>query len=613
MAPHKTGSPRTLTQMFRDWDDAALSQLLVLRPDLAVPAPTDYSQIASRSTTRHSVSQGLDLLTSFELWVAQRVCAYAGGTPDQSSADALDAEAFAAMVVADAGGSVVPAAASAPTTSEVVDALDRLLSLGLLWGDSSSLRAVRAMASSLTGVDATAKPEAHPPRFDDAPRQSGDLVDKVAAGSAFELVRRIDVLVEHCDHHPAILVKSGELASRETRTFGALLDLPAPIAGLHIKIARAAGLLGSTGSELRLIPTTEFDDWQSLTLAAQWERLAAAWLDQHEAGISGWLKRLCLQGIASLGDQVVLTPEQLHAWVSWQRPRRAPSTVRPISSILDQAAWVGVTGLGTLSSFGSRLVEAPDQASGAPALSDPPSTLAALLPARVASLLVQADLTAIAPGPLDADAARDLGSLADVESRGGATVYRFSAATLKRARTLGWRIPDIVATLERRSSTPLPQPLLYLIHDLERVPARTEPAGGSQGPSSAGYVEHAGPVRAPAPKLEPSGPEVLTSAAAQYLVHALRHTEDDASDEAVHRPQTGNRIDSPLATLREAVETGEVVWFGYVDTKGASGERLVLAKAVDEGRLHARDSRTDEALTVPLHRITSAHIIRRTP
>ena len=68
--------------------------------------------------------------------------------------------------------------------------------------------------------------------------------------------------------------------------------------------------------------------------------------------------------------------------------------------------------------------------------------------------------------------------------------------------------------------------------------------------------------------------------------------------------------DSPLETLREAVETGELVWVGYVDTRGASGERLVYATAVEEGRLVARDSRTAERLGIPVHRITVAHIIR---
>jgi hypothetical protein len=68
--------------------------------------------------------------------------------------------------------------------------------------------------------------------------------------------------------------------------------------------------------------------------------------------------------------------------------------------------------------------------------------------------------------------------------------------------------------------------------------------------------------------------------------------------------------DSPLETLREAVETGELVWVGYLDTRGEPGERLVYASAVEDGRVTARDSRTSERLSVPVHRITAAHIIR---
>ncbi|MBA2573862.1 MAG: helicase-associated domain-containing protein [Nocardioidaceae bacterium] len=610
MAPH-ADTPRTLTQMLRDWDDKALARLLMSRPDLAVPAPTDYSQIASRSTTRHSVSQSLDLLTAFELWVAQRACAL--GRPfEQSDSGVFDADSFAEAIAANPGRSDTGRVPNPPDPPDIVNALDRLLGLGLLWGDASSLRPVRAMASSLTTADPETIPDPHAPRFDDAPHQPGDLVDKVAAGSAFELVRRIDVLVEHCDHQPATLVKSGELASRETRTFGALLDLPAPVAGVHLKIARAAGLLGAMpGSDLKLIPTRGFDEWQSLTLAAQWQLLAAAWLDQHERPASAWLKRLTLQGIASIGDFVVLTPEQLHTWVSWQRPRRVPATARLTASILDQAAWVGVTGLGALASFGAALVAATSEITAVSPSASEPSCLAGLLPPRVDHVLVQADLTAIAPGPLDGEAARDLGSLADVESRGGATVYRFSAASLQRAYRLGWRVPDIVSTLERRSRTPLPQPLLYLVHDLKRLPSPNEAFRADQS-VSAGHFVHSGPLRAPHSEPEPSMPAEITFAAAQRLVQAIRHTEADAPEESSARPQTSNRIDSPLDTLREAVETGEVVWFGYVDTRGASGERLVLAKSVGEGRLQARDSRTDEALTVPLRRITSAHIIRRT-
>ncbi|MBA2443835.1 MAG: helicase-associated domain-containing protein [Nocardioidaceae bacterium] len=611
MSP-QSDSPRTLTQMLRDWDDATLTRLLMARPDLADPPPTDYSQIASRSTTRHSVSQSLDLLTAFEPWVARRVCDL-GGTSEPSGSEALDATTFAQAVAGGPVDSNARSVADVPDTSDISAALDRLLSLGLLWGDASSLRPVRAMASSLTAGDPGIVPASRPPGFQDAAQQPGDLVDKVAAGSAFELVRRIDVLVEHCDHSPASLVKSGELASRETRTFGSLLDLPAPIAGIHLKIARAAGLLGTLpGSELKLVPTYGFDDWQSLSLAAQWQLLAAAWLHQHETPANAWLTRHCLQGLASAGDYVAGTPEQLHSWVSWQRPRRAPATARPIISIIDQAAWVGVTGLGALSSFGAALVAAILETAPSPAPASAPSTLESLLPPRVDHVMVQADLTAIAPGPLEAEAARDLGSLADVESRGGATVYRFSPASLQRAYRLGWRVPDIVSTLEKRSTTPLPQPLLYLVHDLERLPPPGRVAKPDPQTPAGGSPLHASPLRALGCKAELSAKEELTFAAAQRLVQGLRHTEVDPSPDESPRPQTSNRIDSPLDTLREAVETGEVVWFGYVDTRGASGERLVVAKSVGDGRLQARDSRTDEALTVPLHRITSAHIIRRT-
>lgn len=609
--PPQSDSPRTLTQMLRDWDDAALARLLMARPDLAVPPPTDYSQIASRSTTRHSVSQSLDLLTAFELWVARRVCDL-GGTSELNGSAALDATAFGQAVAHALGGSNPRSVDDAPEAPDVSAAVERLLSLGLLWGDASSLRPVRAMASLLTGDPGTVPP-CRPPGFQTAAQQPGDLVDKVAGGSAFELVRRIDVLVEHCDHSPATLVKSGELASRETRTFGSLLDLPAPIAGVHLKIARAAGLLGTLpGSDLKLIPTHGFDEWQSLSLAAQWELLASAWLRQHESPANAWLTRHCLQGLASAGDYVAGTPEQLHGWVSWQRPRRAPATARPITSILEQAAWVGVTGLGALSSFGAALVAALLETAPSPGSTNAPSTLEGLLPPRVDHVMVQADLTAVAPGPLDVEAARDLGSLADIESRGGATVYRFSPASLQRAYRLGWRVPDIVSTLEKRSTTPLPQPLLYLVHDLGRLPSPGRVAKPDPQTPPGGTPLHASPLRALGCKAELSAQDELTFAAAQRLVQGLRHTELDTTPEASPRPQTSNRIDSPLDTLREAVETGEVVWFGYVDTRGASGERLVVAKSVGDGRLQARDSRTDEALTVPLHRITSAHIIRRT-
>ncbi len=69
-------------------------------------------------------------------------------------------------------------------------------------------------------------------------------------------------------------------------------------------------------------------------------------------------------------------------------------------------------------------------------------------------------------------------------------------------------------------------------------------------------------------------------------------------------------FDSPTLTLREAVETGEPVWFGQVDTHGVSAERVVHALSVEDGRLTARDVKTQEHFSIALHRITAAHIMR---
>ena len=133
-----------------------------------------------------------------------------------------------------------------------------------------------------------------------------------------------------------------------------------------------------------------------------------------------------------------MSPEDVRRWVAWHRPRRPTRTDRTVTTMLDQAAWLGVTGLGCRGSLRRRRRRQAASAS-------------ASCP-RVDHVLIQADLTAVAPGPLTPDAAHDLGLLADVESRGGATVYRISPESLARAYALGWRCPELLATLQKRST-----------------------------------------------------------------------------------------------------------------------------------------------------------------
>jgi hypothetical protein len=94
--------------------------------------------------------------------------------------------------------------------------------------------------------------------------------------------------------------------------------------------------------------------------------------------------------------------------------------------------------------------------------------LAPLLPEPLDHVLLQADLTAVAPGPLQRPLADVLGVLADVESKGGATVYRFTPASVRRALDAGRTASDLHAFLAEHSRTPVPQPLAYLIDDVAR-------------------------------------------------------------------------------------------------------------------------------------------------
>ncbi|MFF4050734.1 helicase-associated domain-containing protein [Streptomyces chartreusis] len=94
--------------------------------------------------------------------------------------------------------------------------------------------------------------------------------------------------------------------------------------------------------------------------------------------------------------------------------------------------------------------------------------LAPLLPEPLDHVLLQADLTAVAPGPLRRPLADTLGVLADVESKGGATVYRFTPGSVRRALDAGRSASDLHAFLTEHSRTPVPQPLAYLIDDVAR-------------------------------------------------------------------------------------------------------------------------------------------------
>ncbi|MFE2180397.1 helicase-associated domain-containing protein [Streptomyces sp. NPDC059455] len=162
-------------------------------------------------------------------------------------------------------------------------------------------------------------------------------------------------------------------------------------------------------------------------------------------------------------------------------PTGAPPTGEDLRSRLArwtvaEAEMLGVTGRGALSAHGRALLERhPDEPTAAEsdlASAQAARLLAPLLPEPLDHVLLQADLTAVAPGPLERPLAETLGILADVESKGGATVYRFTPESVRRALDAGRTADDVHTFLAAHSRTPVPQPLAYLVDDVARKHGR---------------------------------------------------------------------------------------------------------------------------------------------
>ena len=377
--------------------------------------------------------------------------------------------------------------------------VDQLLARGLLVArDRTHVAVPREVALALRGGRTTREPADVEPALATGPR-SADLVDRAAAGAAHDLVHHVELLLDHWGTRPPSALRTGGLGVRDLKAAAELLLLGERGAALHVEIAMAADLLavgtGPEGESLWL-PTDAFDLWSSAPVADRWTRLALAWLDSPRlVGLvggrdnpaaapgqrgktvnalvpeleRGWLpetRRAALAEVAALEPGTALATgtgvASVVARMAWLRPRRPAARGQAVSWALEESAVVGITALGAVSTHGRALLSADEPAPRAA------SALTPLLPEPVDHVLVQADLTAVAPGPLQQELARQLGTLADVESRGGATVYRFTEASVRRAFDSGWSAGEVHDFLAASSRTPIPQALTYLVDDVSR-------------------------------------------------------------------------------------------------------------------------------------------------
>ncbi|WP_405554858.1 helicase-associated domain-containing protein [Streptomyces sp. NBC_01171] len=362
----------------------------------------------------------------------------------------------------------------------------------------------REVALHLRGGRAHRVPEPVPPAVEPAVAHGPRIVDATAAGQAYTALATIEDLLKHWDQGGPAVLRAGGLSVRDLKRTAVALDAPEPLAAFWIELAYAAGLLATDGAaDERYAPTPAYDTWLERPVAERWGRLAAAWLAAtRTAGLIGGrdikdralsalgpgldrsaapeVRHRVLTLLANLPAGVAPTPEAVLTRLTWERPLRAPQRdtedlrIRLARWTLSEAELLGVTGRGALSSHGRALLGAAPEPEDSPLSATGQSTatavglLAPLLPEPLDHVLLQADLTAVAPGPLLRPLAETLGVLADVESKGGATVYRFTPASVRRALDAGQTAADLHAFLAQHSRTPVPQPLTYLIDDVAR-------------------------------------------------------------------------------------------------------------------------------------------------
>ncbi|MEJ5912914.1 helicase-associated domain-containing protein [Pseudokineococcus sp. 1T1Z-3] len=522
--------------------------------------------------------------------------------------------------------------------------------------------------------------------------------DGLASGAAAEAVRLVDALGRALGERSAPVLRAGGLGVRELGRLSTELEVDTGTAALVVELAAAAGLVAQDGeADAAWAPTPRYDDWAEGSTGERWAALAATWLalprlpslvggrDDRGSAVAAlsdaaarpqapMVRSLLLTAVMTVADGEGVATGDLAERLAWLRPRWAPARdTRLLEALVGEASWLGVLASGALGAAGRALLTDDAGALSLPEEDDEgarrraaaAAVLDAALPEPVSEVLLQADLTAVAPGPLERDVEMELSLAADVDSRGGATVYRFDGGTVRRALDAGRTADDVLAFLARVSATPVPQPLEYLVRDVARRHGRVRVGSAGaylRSDDEAVLTELLAERRAAGLGLRRLAPTVLVATAdpsevlrvvrglglapaaeaadgglvldrpvvrrtpprrapqrvpgqtppseqvARSVVAALR-----AGDEAVAAAPpspSGAPLVPPadpalsLAELRRAADERRPLWVGYVDTAGGPRRVHALPLGVDGGRISVRDLTSGEDRVLSVHRVT---------
>jgi len=522
---------RSFSDYLRSVDDAALLDLFTARPDLVTPVPPDIASLAVRACSAPSLARAIDSLNQWQFQVLEATACLNEPFLEKSVVTLTDKEAKGALehlvriglvypsddgmrlptqlrdVIGTEPAGLGPASMAKLKLGELDDApadakkvLERLIwgpprgsvgdiknpGPGVNWLlekkflvplDQRTVILPREVAIALRGG------KIHKERFIKQPSLSGAKRDErqinlAAIANVSTVLRWVEELLNFWADEPADALRAGGLGVRDLKIIATHLGVDESCTAFVTELAYLASLI-SIDADDRILPSNKFDIWLMHTPADRWQMLASQWLITSR--VSGLVGRVEAKNVAALGPELdrvnaarvrALTLELLREnlgiapeWnsfkevLSWRAPVRRNSSLQDELAewTLREAEWLGITGQGALSKFGAQFLDGDDL-----------SSINEDLPKTVDHILIQSDNTAIAPGPLEHEISQALAMMAEIESRGGATVYRFTESTIRRALDHGKTGDEIKTFLIKTSKTPMPQPLEYLIADVAK-------------------------------------------------------------------------------------------------------------------------------------------------
>ncbi|TLM81454.1 hypothetical protein FDW83_15800 [Pseudarthrobacter sp. NamE2] len=479
--------------------------------------------------------------------------------------------------------------ASVLTEASDVGPVDWLLARGLLVPlDAAHVELPHSVGLSLRGGVIINDFTLSPP-VPELGRTTAMLRRNAAMSAISETLRLVGELLHAVRDQPLATLRSGGVGVRETRRLGEVLRIDQSRVGLLLELCGLAGLIRLDVDSSTWVQPEQLE-WLGLPRQEQWLWLVNAWLASERVpslvgqpvnGAQGVpaghrtasgstivalsaepqrpdapvirkrvleiLHELTMEAAAPDGAAPVLDAAAVLQRAEWAQPRMARRFGSLIRGILAEAELLGLVGSGALTQLGSAFAE-----------DNPDAALAILgehLPAALNHVLLQADLTAVAPGYLAPGLAEKLLVMAEPEGQGPATIYRFSEASVRRALDSGYDAAGLLEFLREHSATAVPQPLEYLVEDTASRHGRLrvgQAASFIQSDDAAALLDLLSGPRAAALGLVQIAPTVLLSTAPpREAAQVLRSLGLSPSVDGVEDPSLRlRRTTAPQESLR---------------------------------------------------------------